>query len=169
MKEKFETKVSPEPREFSTGAVRGDATRKGRFDLIPTMMLHRWAQLMERGSIGYGDRNWERGIKLSSFQDSAMRHLVQLIEGDRTEDHAAAILFNVSGYEYTRAEILAGRLPAGLADGTAVRGEVIERTARVRAEIPPLSPHQFVTDVIQSRMNAAAQTRRPSDFASDGI
>ncbi len=114
---KYVTVDSGERRDFGTGSVRDRAEGKGRFDLIPTMPIRRLADLYERGYRKYGERNWCKGQPLmASFVDSALRHLNQLIAGEPTEDHAAAVLWNVVGYMWTLAEIEAGRLPKTLDD-----------------------------------------------------
>lgn len=116
----YKTLVSPpsERERYETGAHRSPATGKGRFDLIPWDMVHRWATLMERGGAEYGDRNWEKGIPLYRFLDSAARHLAQwLLHDHPEEDHAAAIFFNVAGFEWTLQRIKDKVLPASLAKG----------------------------------------------------
>lgn len=112
----FVTKDSGERREFVTGAVRDVRGGKGRFDLIPGGPLKRLAMAYERGAVKYNDWNWARGMPLSSFLDSAFRHLNELRLGEPTEDHAAAVLFNVMGYIHTLDEVDAGRLPQELDD-----------------------------------------------------
>ncbi len=80
---------------FPSGAVRDCRAGKGRYDLISPHGLQRLALLMERGSAKYGDRNWERGIPESRCMDSAFRHMVHYMAGDRDEDHLAAVVFNL--------------------------------------------------------------------------
>lgn len=101
---------------FSTGATRERAAGKGRFDLIPSVPLLRLARHYENGARKYTDRNWEKGLPLSGFIDSAFRHLVLFMGGDRTEDHLAALLWNVFGFIHTDEMIRSGRLPVELAD-----------------------------------------------------
>ncbi len=114
---RFVTKDSGKRREFGTGSVRDASEGKGRYDLIPTGPLKRLADLYERGAIKYGPSNWKKGQPLmESFFDSAMSHLVQLGAGEPTEDHAAAVAWNVFGFMWTLAEIEAGRLPKELDD-----------------------------------------------------
>lgn len=113
----FITKDSGARRDFGTGSVRDRSTGKGRFDLIPPILLRRLAGLYERGAEKYGDNNWQKGQPLmASFADSAMRHLSQLIGGEPTEDHAASVVWNMAGFMWTLAEIEAGRLPKFLDD-----------------------------------------------------
>lgn len=117
MEKKFITKDSGERREFTTGSVRDRAIGKGRFDLLPLDVLRRLAQLYERGAIKYGADNWRKGQPLrASYVDSALRHLADLEAREPTEDHAAAVLWNIVGYMWTLDEIEAGRLPKELDD-----------------------------------------------------
>lgn len=103
-------------QKFSTGAVREATTGRGRFDLIPAYPIERLAQHYENGSLKYADRNWEKGIPLARFIDSAERHMNKFKKGDRTEDHLAAILWNVAGYIHMEREVAEGRLPAELSN-----------------------------------------------------
>ena len=89
-------KDSGERRQFGTGAVRDMSSGKGRYDLISPLFLKRLAKHFENGAKKYGDRNWEKGIPLSSYLDSAMRHLGNYLEGLRDEDHLAAAAWNIS-------------------------------------------------------------------------
>lgn len=112
----FVTRDSGARQEFDTGSRRDTREGKGRFDLIPTAPLRRLAGLYERGAAKYGDRNWERGQPLMRYVDSAMRHLTELVAGEPTEDHAAAVAWNLFSYMATLEAIQAGRLPASLDD-----------------------------------------------------
>lgn len=114
---KYITKDSGARRDFGTGSVRDRAEGKGRFDLIPPIMLRRLAGLYERGAVKYGPHNWQRGQPLmASYIDSAFRHLSELIAGEPVEDHAIAVIWNITGYIWTLNEIEAGRLPKELDD-----------------------------------------------------
>lgn len=104
----FETKDSGERQQFSTGMVRDVQTDKPRYDLLDLPMLKRWAELMARGAVKYGEDNWRKAAtnaELRRFQASALRHLFQWIEGDRSEDHGAAVFFNISGAEMVREKL----------------------------------------------------------------
>ena len=83
-------------RHFSTGAVRDDATGKGRFDLLPWGAIHALAQHCERGAIHYGERNVDKGIPQHSLIDSGLRHLGQYIQGDAEPHHLVAALWNIA-------------------------------------------------------------------------
>ena len=140
MSGEFVTKDSGHRREFQTGARRDRAIGKGRYDLIPPMLLERYAKVLERGAIKYGPNNWQKGMPLSCFIDSALRHVAQLAAGDRDEDHAFQAIFNLVGYEWTRQEIIEGRLPVALADhpGDPV-SELLTAIDQEAGEVDPLA------------------------------
>jgi hypothetical protein len=73
-------------------------------------MLVRWAELMGRGAMKYGERNWEKACsveELERFKASAFRHMLQWYYGlDKEEDHAAAVFFNIAGAERTKVRII---------------------------------------------------------------
>jgi hypothetical protein len=108
----FITNDSGKRQEFSTGMKRDTNEFKARFDLIVpfdlpygSQMLTRWADLMARGAVKYDARNWEKAEtqeELDRFIDSAFRHFMQWLCGERGEDHAAAVFFNIQGAEYVR-------------------------------------------------------------------
>ena len=108
---KYITKSSGEKAVFESGMQRDINTGKPRFDLlVPSgipfdeQLLTRFANLMTRGAVKYGDRNWENSngeAELNRFKESAFRHFMQWFCDERDEDHAAAILFNIMGYETT--------------------------------------------------------------------
>lgn len=114
--DKFDTKDSGQRREYETGARRDVNSGKGRYDLISPIMMKRLAELMERGAVKYGAHNWEKGMPLSQYLDSAMRHLWQLIASQDDEDHAAAVIFNVMAFMHTQHKIWEGELPEELDD-----------------------------------------------------
>jgi hypothetical protein len=135
----YQTKTGDKAEVFAATGARRDARKgKGRYDLLPLDMLRRDAALYERGAVHYGDRNWEKGMPLGRVLDSAMRHLVQLLAGDRDEDHAAAVRFNVAAYEYVRAKVTTGELPSELDDlGHTTTGREAAKEALGRArEVP---------------------------------
>lgn len=98
----FETKDSGKREEFTSGMVRDTQDDKPRYDLVDRAFLKRWAELMARGAKKYGENNWRKAAgepELKRFQASALRHIFQWIEGDTSEDHAAAVAFNLAGAE----------------------------------------------------------------------
>lgn len=97
-----------------TGAVREVALGKGRFDLIPPYPHKRLAIHYENGTKKYADRNWEKGLPLHRYLDSAERHMADFKAGDRTEDHLTAVIWNLYCYLHTEKELVEGRLPKEL-------------------------------------------------------
>ena len=83
-------------RTFDTGAVRDDATGKGRFDLLPWAAIHALAKHCERGALHYGERNVDKGIPQHSLIDSGVRHLALYIQGDAEPHHLVAALWNIA-------------------------------------------------------------------------
>lgn len=110
----FVVKDSGERKQFETGAVRDTGRGKGRFDLIPAYPLHRLAKLYEAGAVKYADRNWEKGIPTGRFMDSAFRHLMNYQDGDRSEDHLTAVVWNMFGLIWTQEQVKRGNLPESL-------------------------------------------------------
>ena len=109
-------KDSGQRRVFDTGAKRDIDRGKGRPSLISTIAGYRKAIHLAEGAKKYTDRNWELGMPLSTFLDSAQRHLWALMDGMDDEDHAAALAFNADAYMHTEALIQNGELPPELDD-----------------------------------------------------
>ena len=97
-------------RESIGQMVRSPATGKTNFTLILRgVMFQRWAELLTRGAVVYGADNWLEGLREADpakrkaikqrYLESGARHYVQWIRGDQDEDHAAAVFFNINGYE----------------------------------------------------------------------
>lgn len=99
-----------------TGAQRDAVPGKGFFHLIPYLPHERLAKHYEAGARKYSRNNWQKGMPLSWFLDSAARHLGKLNENWPDEDHASAVSWNMYGYIWTKNEIEEGRLPAELDD-----------------------------------------------------
>jgi hypothetical protein len=109
-------KDSGERTHFETGAMRDLQFGKGRPVLMSPMVQRELARHFEEGAAKYEERNWEKGIKLSSFFDSAQRHLLSLQEGLTDENHAIAALWNMHCFIHTRIMIARGLLPEELDD-----------------------------------------------------
>lgn len=101
---------------FSTGAVRDNGGEKGMYAKSPHYAIHRLAVHMQRGASKYGPDNWRKGMPLSRTLDSLLRHAHQYADGDRSEDHLAAVLFNAAVLLETERAIELGKLPKDLAD-----------------------------------------------------
>lgn len=93
--EGYQIQDSGDRYEFESGAVRDMATGKGRCDLLPPAAILRLARHFEAGAVKYGERNWEKGIPLNSFIDSAFRHICKYMIGMQDEDHLVAAAWNL--------------------------------------------------------------------------
>lgn len=49
----------------------------------------------EDGAVKYGDNNWRKGIPANVYIDSAVRHYLKMIRGDKDERHDRAALWNL--------------------------------------------------------------------------
>lgn len=90
-------KDSGNRREFETGAQRDMQEGKGDMASIPWEAILRLSKHYEFGARKYSRWNYRKGIPVSSFIDSACRHLAKYQCGCDDEDHLAAAAFNVLG------------------------------------------------------------------------
>jgi len=106
----FVTKTSDERENLANGMVRSPAAGKANWLLVTKgPLLKRWMELLGRGAKAYGANNWTLALSATNLADraktkerymeSAARHFFQWLNGDRDEDHAAAVVFNLNGYE----------------------------------------------------------------------
>lgn len=112
----FVTLDSGKREEFPSGAKRDVREGKGRYDLIPAVAMARIAKLYERGAVKYGAWNFSKGILLSRYIDSMIRHAFNYLEGDRKEDHLAAVAWNAIAMIHHEEMIKRGILPPELDD-----------------------------------------------------
>lgn len=59
-----------------------------------TMILE-VAKQFEEGAKKYGERNWEKGIPVHCYIDSAIRHYMKYKRGDKDEPHDRAVCWNL--------------------------------------------------------------------------
>jgi hypothetical protein len=104
---------------YPTGAMKedqADTVHKGRFDLLPPHPIIQIAKIYAAGAVKYSSRNWQKGIPLSRFLDSTMRHLFQFIEGREDEDHLHQAMWNLMGLSWTQQAVRDRILPKDLND-----------------------------------------------------
>lgn len=53
------------------------------------------AKHFEEGCKKYGDNNWQKGIPTHCYIDSAVRHYLKFIRGDKDEPHDRAFCWNI--------------------------------------------------------------------------
>lgn len=112
----FLTKKTETKDSFVTGAVRSSSEGRGRPQDISPYALVRFAALLERGAKLYGPRNYQKGMSLCRTCGAIIRHTFQYLAGDRSEDHAAAIMFNGMCLIDTEERIINGQAPKELND-----------------------------------------------------
>lgn len=102
--------------EFETGAVRDSSAGKGHYSSIPPIALKKLAIRFEDGARKYSNHNWMKGINLSAYLNSLNRHIQAWAEGDESEDHGGAILWNSAAMIQTLQWISEKKLPSSLDD-----------------------------------------------------
>jgi hypothetical protein len=60
----------------------------------PTMFLE-VAKHFEEGAKKYGENNWQKGIPVHCYIDSAIRHYLKWLRGDKDEPHDRAFVWNI--------------------------------------------------------------------------
>ena len=93
--------MSEDNRHFDSGAQRDTGDGKLRMSLLPQQELKRVLKRYLDGAEKYGENNWTKGMPMSVYFDSIHRHLNQWWEGDESEDHAAAVVWNMLCAMYT--------------------------------------------------------------------
>lgn len=58
-------------------------------------MLLEVAKHFEEGAKKYGDDNWRKGIPVRCYIDSAIRHYLKYLRGDKDEPHDRAFVWNI--------------------------------------------------------------------------
>jgi Domain of unknown function (DUF5664) len=107
----FQIKDSGKREQYDSGMVRDTAENKSDYTMVlDGPMFERWAIHLVKGAIKYAKRNWMKAsgdAEYNRFKESALRHFLQWFRGERDEDHAAAVFFNINGAEYVQEKIKA--------------------------------------------------------------
>jgi|GEM_PF-1112064 len=112
----YKVKDSGDRQVFSTGAHRDIQEGKGRFDLLPDYALFLIAKHYEAGAKKYSANQWKKGMPLSRYYDSAMRHMTKGKLGMKDEPHFVAACWNLMCLIETKFMIDTGILPKELDD-----------------------------------------------------
>lgn len=64
------------------------------FNNCETMMLE-VSKHFEEGAKKYGENNWQKGIPVHCYIDSAIRHYLKHLRGDKDEPHDRAFCWNI--------------------------------------------------------------------------
>ncbi len=92
-------------KQYESGLKRSENAGRTRWDLVyDGPMLERWAKHLTAGAPKFGARNWMNAgpEDADRFRESAARHFAQWMAGEDDEDHAAAVFYNMNGYEYVK-------------------------------------------------------------------
>lgn len=73
-----------------------DGGNAGEYKVYPRATL-RLARHYEAGAKKYGAHNWTKGLPVSVFIDSGIRHLLKYLAEQKDEDHLVATAWNVLG------------------------------------------------------------------------
>lgn len=66
-----------------------------REEAVIAEMLLDVSHHFEEGAKKYGENNWQKGIPVHCYLDSAVRHFLKSIRGDDDEPHTRAFIWNV--------------------------------------------------------------------------
>jgi hypothetical protein len=111
MSDPKDLKDSGERRTFATGAVRDRSGNKPRLALIPSWSVLAYGWIMEAGARKYSARNWEQGMPISEYIESAKRHLELYQMGIRDEPHLWQAFWNIGGAIHTQVLVYIGVYP----------------------------------------------------------
>ena len=68
-------------------------------------MMIEASHLYEAGAIKYGANNWKRGMPLSCYIDSGVRHYLKTLRGDADEPHYRGFVWNLLCAMWTATEV----------------------------------------------------------------
>lgn len=63
-------------------------------DSLETMILE-VSKHFEEGALKYGENNWQKGLPVNCYLDSATRHYLKYRRGDKDEPHDRAFVWNL--------------------------------------------------------------------------
>lgn len=84
-----------EARVFESGMKRDNDDNKPYVHNLQGYTRLRFGYLTRMGAVNYGDGNFLLGSPSADALKSLDRHLARFLDGDRSEDHLSAIIFNV--------------------------------------------------------------------------
>lgn len=75
-------------------AIRSFIQFRSQFDNVYDAMLEVSVHF-EEGAKKYGENNWQKGIPIHCYIDSAVRHYLKFLRGDNDERHDRAFMWNI--------------------------------------------------------------------------
>lgn len=70
--------------------VKGGVRKNRAADALLEAAIH-----FEEGAKKYGENNWQKGIPVHCYIDSALRHFLKFVRGDKDEPHDRAFVWNL--------------------------------------------------------------------------
>lgn len=168
----FTVKDSGKREEFGTGAVRDTAMDKPRPDLISPFALERIGEHLRKGAQKYSAWNWAKGIPSSRCYESCMRHLMQFAQGDASEDHLSAAVFNLMAIIHNQEVARRGvqlklpTVPGNLNDFPVFIKDVEEQQRITESDNPDWIRWCEIEDEIEAS-NGLAMKRKAIKFSGD--
>lgn len=83
------TQPQEEREVLSNGAQQSKLQE--RYDLLPPEAMRRLARVLAYGARKYSDNNWH-GIPTKSHLNHLIRHVIEYMSGDTSEDHLGHVL-----------------------------------------------------------------------------
>lgn len=102
-----------------------------RWDMISPLFTRRVSIHYQLGGINYGDRNWEKGMPAMVTWDCATRHLTNWLEKEDTEDHLAAVGWNVMSTMHTVEMVKRGLLPESLIETIPMYKNIVKGKSKI--------------------------------------
>lgn len=65
------------------------------YDCCAETMLLEVSKHFEEGALKYGENNWQKGLPVDCYLDSAIRHYLKYKRGDKDEPHDRAFVWNI--------------------------------------------------------------------------
>lgn len=75
---------------FTDRHFTGETLSKSWYNMILQVAIH-----FEEGAKKYGENNWQKGIPVRCYIDSAVRHYLKFLRGDKDEPHDRAFCWNI--------------------------------------------------------------------------
>ena len=81
--------------EFLEDALESFLLNDSQWDRNWSTMMLEVAKHFEEGAKKYGEHNWQKGIPTHCYIDSAVRHYLKWLRGDKDEPHDRAFCWNI--------------------------------------------------------------------------
>lgn len=87
-------------KKHEGGFLREGKEDKIDYTLIPLDVLKALAIHYTNGAKVHGRDNWKKATDMQTFKSSAFRHLIAIFDGDKSEDHYSAAVWNINCLKY---------------------------------------------------------------------